>query len=359
MKKFLFILLSLIIFFFIIFSVINDKLNIDKIIEKIENDFGISVKLEEKRKWEYYPKLEYRNNLSIKKINDNLIIENSNINISRDYKITSPLIINFESPSILYKGMNFRNSIINAEHYKRYLHINKFYADVIDGNINLSTKFDLNKEKRISIKGYFNNISLNRIFKQLNISNWERVQIKLSSSNFLINTVNGSSLEIIENLSGHIDLNGSAFFVSTEEERFGATFLKLLADKFINLSSISQSLSYILETFADTPSDILGKIIIKNGVLITDNLLISNKKEKSLLSANLDLKTNFINGKIDLYKDNKIFLTVELKGSIENPKILIGGDVLIDQENSQPQDVKEIFEKGIKSILDNIMNQND
>ena len=359
MKRFLFILPSLIIIFFIILYLINDKLNIDKIIKKIENDFGISIKLEEKKKWEYYPKLKYQNNLSLKMINDNLIIENSNINISRNYKIISPVIINFESPSILYKGINFRNSIINTEHYKKYLHINKFYADVIDGNINLSAKFDLYKEKKISIKGYYNNIALNQVFKQLNISNWERVQIKLSSSNFLINTINASSREIIENLNGHIDINGSAFFVSTEEERFGAIFLKLLADKFINLSSISQSLSYILETFADTPSDILGKIIIKNGVLITKNLLISNKKEKSLLSANIDLKTNFINGKIDLFKDNNIFLTVELKGSIENPKILIGGDALTNQENSQRQDVKEIFEKGIKSILNNIINQND
>ena len=108
MKRLLCIIFSLIIIFFILFYIINDKLNIDKIIKKIENDIGISIKLEEKGKWKYYPKLKYQNNLSLKTINDNLVIENSKVNILRNYRIVSPLIINFESPSILYKSINFR-----------------------------------------------------------------------------------------------------------------------------------------------------------------------------------------------------------------------------------------------------------
>ena len=359
MKRFLFILFSLSIIFLIILYLINYKLNVDKIIKKIENDIGISINLQEKGRWAYYPKLQYQNNISLNHINNNLIIENSKINISRKYKIVSPLIITFVSPSILYKGINFRNSIINTKKSKDYIHVNKFYADVIDGNVNLSAKFHLNKEKKISMKGSFNNISLNRVFKQLNISNWERVGVKVSSSNFLINTKNGSFEEIKENLNGYFDINGSVFFVSTEEERFGAIFLALLANKYANLSKMSKSLNYILEIFADDPADIFGKIKIKNGVASTKNLLFSNQKEKALLTAHLDLKTNIINGKIDFYKDNKIFLITELKGNIEYPKIIIAGDVPIDQKNSQPQDIKEIFEKGIKTIIDNIMNTND
>ena len=357
MKRFLFVVISLITILLIIFYLIDYKFNIDKIIKKIEINTGTSINLQENGEWAYYPKLQYQNNLSLKNIDNNLIIENSSINISRNYKATTPLIINFETPSILYKGVNFRNSTISSEYYKKYLYINKFYADVVDGNINLSAKLYLDKEKEILIKGSYNNISLNRILKQLNISKWERVKIKLSSSNFLIKTINKSSGEIIENLNGYIDIDGSVFFVSTEEERFANTFLTLLAEKFINLSSISKVLTYILETFADTPADISGKILIKNGVLITKNLLISNNIEKALLSANLDLKTNLVNGKIDIYKGGKIFLTTELKGSTANPKILISNNALTDQENSQPQDIKEIFEKGIKSILDNVMNQ--
>ena len=360
MKRFLFLFtVLLVIIIFIIFNLIKNELNINKIAKNIGNEIGLSIKLEKKGKWTYYPKIIYQNNLSLNNINNNLIIKNSSINISRNYNIISPFMINFQSPSILYKGIDFRNSIMVANYNKKYLRINRFYADIIDGNINISANFNLDNEKKISIKGSYKNISLNRILKQLNISDWERVKIKFSSSNFLLNTINTSSREIIENLNGQIDINGSVFFVSTEEERFSANFLALLADKFTNLSSMSKSLNYILETFADIPSDILGKVIIKNGVLETENLLISNKKEKALVSANLDLKTNFINGKIDLYKDNEIFLTAVLKGNIQDPQILIGGNVFSDQENLQPQDIKEIFENGIESIIDNIMNQND
>ena len=359
MKRFLFLLLSLTIICFIIFYLINDRFDINKIIKDIESDIGVNIKLEDKGKWKYYPKLRYQNNLSLKNKNNDLIIKNSSIDISRNYKITSPFLINFQSPSILYKGINFRNSIIVSKYDKEYLHINKFYADVIDGDINLSAKFYLHEKKNILIRGSYNNISLNRILKQLNISDWERVKVKLSSSNVILNTTNGSFRKIIENLNGYIDINGSAFFFSTEEERFGATFLTLLAEKFTNLSKISKSLTYILETFADTPANILGKLVIKNGVLKTKNLLISNNEEKALLSANLDLKTNFINGKIDLYNGNKVFLTVELKGNVENPKILIDGEALTEQNNSQPQDIKEIFEKGIKSLIDKFINQDD
>jgi hypothetical protein len=288
-----------------------------------------------------------------------LLIKKSTFDISRDYKITSPFIINFQSPSILYKGVNFKNTLIQAEYDKDFININKIYADVIDGNVNILGRIELNKKKNIQIKGSFDNISLNRILKQLKISNWERVNIKLSSSNFLFNTINLSSKEFIENLNGHVNINGSVFFVTTEEERFGITFLNLLADKFTNLLSLSKSLSYISETFADTPSDILGKVIIKNGILITKNLSISNKKDNALLSGTLDLNTKSINGKIDLFKNDKIFLTANLKGDIENPELLIDGDIFSDDKYLQPQNIKDVFEKGIKSILDNIINQND
>lgn len=358
MRRYLFLTLFITIIFFIIFYIISDKLNINNIISDIENKVGINIKYDEKGKWSYYPKLKYKNNLSFKSLNDNLIIEKSSIDISRQYKIISPFTIIFKSPSILYKGINLRNSILNAEYNEKYLHIKKFYADVIDGNIYLLGKFYSGENKKISIKGSYNNISINRILKQLNISNWERVKIKLSSSNFELNTTNGPLEDIIKNLNGKIDINGSMFFVSTETERFGASFLELLSDEFISLSSISKSLNYILDKFADTPTDILGDIIIENGFLITKNLLISNQKEKALLSANLDLKTNFINGKIDLYKGNKIFLNFEIQGNIENPEILIINS-LSSPEISQSLNIKRIFEKGIESVFDSIINRND
>ena len=105
MKKFLFLTLSLTIIFFIIFYFINDKLNINKIIKDIESNIDVNIKLGDKGQWKYYPQLRYKNNLSF--TNKDLVIKNSSIDILRNHKIVSPFIINFQSPSILYKGINF------------------------------------------------------------------------------------------------------------------------------------------------------------------------------------------------------------------------------------------------------------
>tara|TARA_B110000116_G_scaffold9456_1_gene7867 strand:- start:3559 stop:4638 length:1080 start_codon:yes stop_codon:yes gene_type:complete len=359
MRKILIFLISLAIICSLIFFAIKDKLNINKILTKIENDTGINIELQDKQKWVYYPKIAYKNNLSLNNKSGNLTIENSSINIARDYGISSPFIIKFQSPSIIYKGVNFRNSKIESEYKNNILNINTFNANVIDGSIDITGQLYLNNNKKIFLEGSYNNISLNRILKQLNVANWERVKIKLSSSNFKINSINDTPKKIIENLNGEMDIVGSIFFVSTEEERFGAAFLSLLADKLANMISLSESISYLLDKFADLPSYISGKILINNGVLTTEKLLIENKKEKALLSASLDLKTNIIDGKIDLYENNIIFLTVQLKGNIENPEILIGGEVFSKEGNTKPQNIKQIFEEGIQSLVDTILNLND
>jgi len=359
MKKILFILLSLIIIFFIIFYLINDRLNINKILKKIENEIGISIKLEKKGKWEYYPKLKYQNNLSLKMINDNLIIENSNINISRNYKIISPLIINFESPSILYKGLNFRNSKIISNYKNSTFILNKFTSDLIEGNINANGYLNFDDSKTISLNGSFENIFLNRVLNQLNIENWERVKIKISSPSFNIKTTNGSSKEIIEKLNGNIDIKGSVFFVSTEEERFGATLLSIISDKLTEMLLISKSISYLLDKFADIPSNISGKLNFTNGIISTDNLLLENKKGKVKFSFKFNILNNNIDGRVLFFKENDIFLEAELKGNLQNPEILIEDKILNENESKNKKNIKNIFDKGIQSLVDKLLEIND
>ena len=358
-KKNLITISTLIIIFSLVFFALKDKLSINKILNNIESGIGIKIELQNNQKWSYYPKISYENNLSLYGNENNLIVKNSYISITRDFGITSPFLIKYQSPSILYKGINFRDSKIISEYSDKIINIKKFSSKIIDGNIDINGSLQTNKNKEINLNGSYNNISINRILKQLKIADWERVQIKLSSSDFLLNTVNGSSETIIKNLNGIMDINGSIFFVSKEEERFGAAFLSLLADKFVSVKSISKSLNYLLNKFADIPSNISGKISIDKGVIITEKLLIENYNGKALLTANLNLNSMKINGKIDLYENNIIFLTAELKGNIENPEILIGGEIFSQKKGSKNQNIKTIFEKGIKSLVDDILKLND
>ena len=118
----------------------------------------------------------------------------------------------------------------------------------------------LNNKRDFSLKGSYKNISLNEILKQLNIAKWQRVKIILSSPDFEINSINDTPKQVIENLNGEMDILGSILFSSSKEERFGAAFLSLLADKVKRMISLSKSINYFLDKFADIPSDISGKI---------------------------------------------------------------------------------------------------
>ena len=359
MRKILILLISLSIIFSLIFFALKDELTIDKILESIETEAGINIKLQNNKKWSYYPKISYQNNLSLYSDDGNLIVEKSNVNISRNYGITSPIVIKYQSPSILYKGVNFRNSKVESEYNNKAININKFTANIIDGNIDIGGHLSINKKKQIFLSGTYFNISINRILKQLKIANWERVQIKLSSSNFSLRSTYKTKAKIIENLNGEMNITGSVFFVSKEEERFGAAFLSLLSDKFDNIKPLSQSISYLLNRFADIPSNVSGNININKGILTTEKLLIENRKEKALLTASLNLKSNEIKGKIDFYENGIILLTAEIRGNIDNPEILVGGEIFKKKENIKPQNIKEIFEEGIQSLIDNILDINN
>ena len=358
MKKIIIFLISLIIFISIILFALVDKFNINKIIENIENDTKINIKLQQNQQWLYYPHIEYKNKLSINSKNGNITADEGVIIISRNYKINSPFLINYETPSIFYKGINFRNSQIETEYYNKILKLKKISANLIDGSINMNGFFNLDNNK-IKLNGSYDNISINRMLKQLKITSWERVKIKISSPNFSIDTINNEKNEFIENLNGVMNIKGSIFFVSKEEERFGAAFLSLLAEKFLKIKPLSKSISYLLEKFSDTPSDISGLININNGIFETKNMLIKNLKEKALLSGILDLNSKHVNANIDLYENNTIFLTAKIKGDLENPNILIDSESFSNQYNSEPQNIKEIFEKGIQNLIDDILNLDD
>ena len=191
---------------------------------------------------------------------------------------------------------------------------------------------------------------------QLNIENWERVKVKVSSPSFNIKTISGSSEEIIENLNGNIEIKGSIFFVSTEGERFGAALLSIIADKLTEMLSVSKSISYLLDKFADIPSNISGKLNIENGIISTDNLLLENKKGKAKFSFKFNILSNNIDGRVFLYKENYVFLEAELKGNLQNPKILIGDKNLNGNES---KNIKNIFDEGIQSLVDKLLEIND
>jgi len=359
MKKKIFFVSTITIIIFLIFFYIKNEFNTTKILEKIKNQTNLIITLKNKNKWQIYPLISFQNKISAYLENNSLIINKGSINVTRNYWITSPIKIFFKSPSILYRGLNFRNSKVISNYKNKIILIKSFNAELTEGNVAITGSLHLDNTNKISLKGSYENVSLTKIMEQLNIAGWKRTNIDLSSPYFYLTTTNSSPEELISNLNGEMNIKGSLLFVSNEKERFGATLLSLLASNISDLMPVSESINYFLDKFADEPSQLSGKLFIKNGILSADKMILESEKGKALISATIDLKDNTIDGKIDFYKDNKIYFETEVSGNILNPEILLGGKIFTENGQKLPKNIKRIFEDGIQSFIDNLLRPND
>jgi len=359
MRKIFFFISFVAIIIFIIFYSIRGEFETTKILEKIKNHTSLIITLKNKNKWQIYPFISFENKISAYSENNSLIIDNGSFNVTRDYWITSPIKISFKSPSILYKGLDFRNSKFTSSYKKKIISIKRFNADLTQGNVEFSGSLHLDKTKKITLKGSYENVSLDKVMEQLNIAEWKRININLSSPNFYLITNNSSSEELISNLSGEMDIQGSFLFVSNAKERFGGTLLSLLANNISDVIAVSESINYLLDNFSDEPSRLFGKLVINKGILSADKMILENKKGKALIAATVNLRNNTIDGKIDFYKNNKIYFQTKISGNIQNPEILLGGKIFTENGQKLPKNIKQIFEDGIQLFIDNLLSPND
>ena len=359
MKKIFFFFLAIPIILLIIFIAIYDELDVNKLLANIQKDTNLIINFEDKGKWKFYPSIGYANIFSAKGIENNVTIDKGKISFKKNYWPLSPLHLELDSPSIHYKGIIFRNSSVKAKYSNQIIDISKFNAKLIDGDINTKGKISVDENKSIQLNGSFNNISLNTILDQANIAKWDRVNIKIASPHYNLVTTYKSKESLIANLNGLMEIKGSVFFISTEEERFGAALLSLLVDKVASLSSVSKSISYLLDRFADVPSAITGELQFNNGTISTTDLLLQNNNDRALITAQIDMLSNNINGKINFYEKDTIFVEAVIKGNLQNPEILIGGEVFAEDGSTSPRDMKKIFEEGIQSLVNSLLDRND
>ncbi|HJO76596.1 MAG TPA: AsmA-like C-terminal region-containing protein [Pelagibacteraceae bacterium] len=356
-KKFIFIAITAIILILICIA-IRDNFNLHKIIAKLEKQTDLTIILNDESKWNYYPHIELRNNITIKDNADIFIINNADIDVSKNYWPASSININLRSPTINVEGIQLRNATIISSYKNNNITFEKIVSDLVEGNINAQGKMSMENEMPFELVGSFNNVSLNILMNQAKIATWDRVKIKMSSPNFNFSGA-AKKNNFNKNLKGNIAINGSIFFVSTEEELFGAALLSLLIDKLPDLSSISNSVNFLLEKFSNIPSSFHGTLTINEGMISTQDMLIVNDQGRASLAAIINIETNIIDGKINFYEDDEIYLEATLKGDIQNPQILVGGKVFAEENDNAPRDIKKLFEEGIHSLIDKLLKVDD
>ena len=360
MKKFFIGFFSIIFICLIIFFIIIDKFNVDTILFNIEEQTGLTIKLKDVSEWKFYPSIIYKNqNIIITNKKNSLQIRNAEVIIKKSYWPMSPFYIYLLSPVANYKGMEIRHLKVNAKYWSNIINIVKLSGKIVDGNLELSGQFDLDEAQPFNVKGKFNNIPLNTLLRQSKVANWERVNIKLSSPNFFLSGIGKNDIPSMNYLKGTIPIIGSFYLISSEEERFGAAILSLLVEKIPNLSSISKSIDFLLSKYANIPSSLEGTLTIQDGLIQSNEILITNKGAKSTLKGTYNFLNDIIDGTVSFYDNDEIFLEASLKGKIENPQILVGGKVFTDNDGQPLQDIKKLFDEGISSFLDKLLQVNE
>ena len=141
--------------------------------------------------------------------------------------ILYPFYFNINSPLINVNGIEIKNSSINASYKNDIITFDNFEGDLIEGKFKIFGKINLDNKNYFDITGKFKNISLNTILNQLDIAVWERLTVKLSSNNFNINGYAENKNSILKSLSGKVKISGSAYLITSDEERFGAALAHL------------------------------------------------------------------------------------------------------------------------------------
>ena len=359
MKKLFIIFLSCIIIGAIIIFAVRDRFSIESIISNIESQTGLDIQLNDDSKYVFYPSINFNNeNVTISKKNIKLIIKKANINISKSYWPTSSINLNLTTPAINYQGIEIRNAFIDASYQNNILTINSFIGKIIEGDVDLNGKIEFNEKQTFNIKGNFNNISLNTLLQKSQMAKWDRVKIKLSSTNLSLSGIINDKNPLLV-LKGTIPITGLFYFTTTEEEKFGATFLSLLVKKIPNISSISKAVNFIVVNYSNIPTSLNGVLQIKDGLIFSDEILIQNNSGKSTFNGFYNFIKNEIDGTVHFFEKNDVVVKAQLKGKIDNPEILVGGKIFSENEEQPLQDIKKLFDEGINSLVDKLLNINE
>lgn len=360
MKKIFIAILALGIIFVLTLLSTRDYFDTDLILQRIEKQSGFKIELNGKNKLKLYPSITFNNpNVTIKQNNNSLEIKSAILNINKSYWPTSPYHINISSYATNYEGMEIRDLLLKAKYANNVVNIENISGKIVEGNLILNGKLDLDGTQAFFLNGEFDNISLNTLLRQSQVAAWERVEIKLSSPSFTISGEGKGKNNLAASISGSITIQGSFYLISSEEERFGAALLSLLTEKIPSVEPMSQAIDFILSNYSDIPSSINGILTIQDGFIKSDKILIINKMAESSVKGSYDFLNDIIDGTILFYDQEEVFLKLALQGKINNPEILIGGKVFTTKEDEPLKDIKLLFEQGINSLVEKLIRSND
>ena len=160
----------------------------------------------------------------------------------------------------------------------------------------------------------------------------------------------------------HNIFNGTYFIDSnlslktTQEEKFLISFLKLFFEKLENDRNNKFALSTLMEALNNNKSLLKGSITKENNIFSSNNLFIENESNKILLSGFYNFLNDELKFDLDLKQNGEIFISAEIDGKINSPKIKIDKNSKFFENVNQKNN---LIEEGVIQFLNNFLGIND
>ena len=214
-----------------------------------------------------------------------------------------------------------------------------------------------------------NNISL--ILSQPHLITFGNLDLKIDEmfiNNLVFDNINVyGKVNYISNYLNDIDnldniLNGTYIITSnlslktTNEEKFLISFLKLFFEKIENNRNDNFALSTLLKVLNENKSILKGSITKEKNIFFSNDLLIQNEDNKILVSGIYNFLENEIKLDLDLEQDGVIYISAEIFGKINSPKIKIDKDSKFLKNINQNNN---LLEENVMQFLNSFLGIND
>ena len=278
------------------------------------------------------------------------------------------LIIFFIFFYIIIKSINEEDIISEIEN-KYDLRINK--KDIsklkIIPNIEYSTTLEISDLKNrfnvslveiiISQPIFHTEGRLNILLEKILIKNLEFSNVEIKGDIKYYNNYIKNQNNLENFFDGTYKINGNFILLTTNEEKFIISFLKLFFENLEDKGNQKFAFSKLIEAFANESSNFTGTLKKNNNLLTGNNISMTNNENEIFIEGEYNYNKNVINMILDLSQNGEKYLTAFIEGDLIEPK------VNFDKNSKFFQDINSnennIIEESIIKFLNNFLNIND
>jgi len=243
--------------------------------------------------------------------------------------------LKLKSKALIYEDLHLDDAILETALADGLLDLRRLDGRTFGGTLSLTGTLDARETPRLALTAVADKLDLGRLLADM--AETDRVSGPLSV-NASLNATGHSEAEMVSALAGSGDLNGTLKVKAKAEEQVGNLVLGILGQKIKEIRGVTDATNVLFNAFADAPAAVTGTFTINRGVLRTDDTRAQGRQATAHVHGTADLPAWLLDMRADVYraKDASPFVTVDLRGPLDQPNPRIGGQMLQQQPQASP-----------------------